>query len=161
MWRQKRRRTGARRLAWGYLHPVGRHGKPNFGVLAEWLATGQQNDEDLATPLQLYAYQPDDVASRWQRPVFGLGPSPENVFHEEPHSQGSVIEAYAQYRYDEGISENYVACDDGLTAVFVSFGAQEAKACTGGCNPSHPDVCAVRRRLSGRRAQLAPGRQRG
>src|SRR5690606_32068265 len=92
---------------------------PNVGALVEWLATGQQDDEDVATPLQLYAYQPDDLASRWQRPVFGLGPSPENVFHEEPHSHGSVIEAYAQYRYIEESCQLY--CFGGWLRIVLRF----------------------------------------
>lgn len=71
-----------------------------MGVLGEWRAEAGLKDEDIGSTIQLFAYQPDDIASRWQRSIFGLGEPPNNVFHEDANSYGTaVVEAYAQYRF--------------------------------------------------------------
>ena len=72
-----------------------------MGLRTEWSSTAKEQDEDVVTSVQLFAYQPDDAAARWQREIFGLGASPDNVFHEEPYTQGAVAEVYAQYRYGD------------------------------------------------------------
>jgi hypothetical protein len=146
---QKRKRIGARRLAWGYLHTVDRAGKPNVGVLADWSPTAEEKDEDVVTSVQLYAYQPDDVAARWQRPIFGLGTSPNNVFHEEPYAQGAVVEAYAQYRYARDAPTwqvDFQMC----SWTIDTWVAQKAEASSSRRSVANTDVCSIRRRCAGR-----------
>lgn len=117
-----------------------------MGLLAEWSPTAKEKDEDVLTSVQLYAYQPDDVAARWQRPIFGLGASPDNVFHEETHTQGAVAEVYAQYRYEEATPLTEIGT---CSWTFDGWIGQKAKADPSRRNAASADFCSIRRRCAG------------
>lgn len=134
---------GAKRLAWGFLHTVNRVGKSNVGILKEWCDGVEVPGEDVTGIVQLFLYQRDDMASRWQRMAFRLGEPNGSIFREDATpNETATVEAYAQYRF---VNEQFAVCVS-TVARLMSHIYQEAEANTSRCCFAHTHISSVLRR---------------